>query len=87
MIFYEVSATFFETGFLCVALAVLEFILYTRLASNSEIYLLLPSRILGLQASVTKSPVLLVQSMDLLVTSVSWLLLILSKISGPVALF
>ena len=31
--------------------------------------------------------VLLVQSMDLLVTLVSWLLLILSKISGPVALF
>ena len=35
---------FFETGFLCIALAVLELILWTRLASNSEICLpLLPS--------------------------------------------
>jgi hypothetical protein len=35
---------FFETGFLCVALAVLELTLWTRLASNSEIaYLCLPS--------------------------------------------
>ena len=33
---------FFETGFLCVALAVLELTLYTRLASNSEIRLTLP---------------------------------------------
>ena len=33
---------FFETGFLCVALAVLEPTLQTRLASNSEIRLLLP---------------------------------------------
>jgi hypothetical protein len=33
---------FFETGFLYVALAVLELTLYTRLASNSEIHLLLP---------------------------------------------
>jgi hypothetical protein len=31
----------FETGFLCVALAVLELTLYTRLASNSEICLAL----------------------------------------------
>jgi hypothetical protein len=30
---------FFETGFLCVALAVLELTLWTRLASNSEIHL------------------------------------------------
>jgi hypothetical protein len=30
---------FFETGFLCVALAVLELTLWTRLASNSEIRL------------------------------------------------
>jgi hypothetical protein len=30
---------FLETGFLCVALAVLELTLYTRLASNSEIRL------------------------------------------------
>ena len=33
---------FFETGFLCVALAVLELTLWTRLASNSEIHLPLP---------------------------------------------
>ena len=33
----------FETGFLCVALAILEITLPTRLASNSEIRLLLPS--------------------------------------------
>jgi hypothetical protein len=32
---------FFETGFLCVALAVLELTLYIRLVSNSEIHLLL----------------------------------------------
>ena len=35
---------FFETGFLCVALAVLELTLWTRLASNSEIRLLLPPK-------------------------------------------
>jgi hypothetical protein len=33
---------FFETGFLCIALAVLELTLYTRLASNSGIRLPLP---------------------------------------------
>jgi hypothetical protein len=33
---------FFETGFLCVALAVLALTLYTRLTSNSEIRLPLP---------------------------------------------
>jgi hypothetical protein len=33
---------FFETGFLCIALAVLELNLKTRLASNSEIHLPLP---------------------------------------------
>ena len=33
---------FFETGFLCIALAVLELTLQTRLASNSEICLPLP---------------------------------------------
>jgi hypothetical protein len=33
---------FFETGFLCVALAFLELTLYTRPASNSEICLPLP---------------------------------------------
>jgi hypothetical protein len=32
----------FETGFLCIALAVLELTLYTRLASNPEIRLPLP---------------------------------------------
>jgi hypothetical protein len=35
---------FFETGFLCVALAVLELTLLTRLASNSEISLPLPPK-------------------------------------------
>jgi hypothetical protein len=34
----------FETGFLCVVLAVLELTLYTRLASNSEIRLPLPPK-------------------------------------------
>jgi hypothetical protein len=34
----------FETGFLCVALAVLELTLETRLASNSEIRLPLPPK-------------------------------------------
>ena len=34
----------FETGFLCVALAVLELTLQTRLASNSEIHLPLPPK-------------------------------------------
>jgi hypothetical protein len=33
---------FYKTGFACVALAVLELTLQTRLASNSEIYLPLP---------------------------------------------
>ena len=35
---------FFETGFLCIALAVLELTLLTRLASNSEIRLPLPPK-------------------------------------------
>jgi hypothetical protein len=35
---------FFETGFLCVDLAVLELTLYTSLASNSEICLPLPPK-------------------------------------------
>jgi hypothetical protein len=35
---------FSETGFLCVALAVLELTLQTRLASNSEIHLPLPPK-------------------------------------------
>jgi hypothetical protein len=34
----------FETGFLCVALAVLELTLQTRLALNSEIHLPLPPK-------------------------------------------
>jgi hypothetical protein len=34
----------FETGFLCIVLAVLELTLLTRLASNSEIYLPLPPK-------------------------------------------
>ena len=33
---------FFQTGFLCIALAALELTLYTRRASNSEIRLPLP---------------------------------------------
>jgi hypothetical protein len=33
-----------ETGFLCIALAVLELTLYTRLALNSEIRLPLPPK-------------------------------------------
>jgi hypothetical protein len=35
---------FSETGFLCIALDVLELTLWTRLASNSEIRLPLPSK-------------------------------------------
>jgi hypothetical protein len=35
---------FLETGFLCIALAVLELTLLTRLALNSEIRLPLPSK-------------------------------------------
>jgi hypothetical protein len=35
---------FFETGFLCIVLAVLELTLWTRLASNSEIHLPLPPK-------------------------------------------
>jgi cellobiose-specific phosphotransferase system component IIC len=35
---------FFETGFLCIVLAILEFILYTMLASNSEIHRPLPPK-------------------------------------------
>jgi hypothetical protein len=35
---------FFETGFLCGALAVLELTLQTRLSSNSEIYMPLPPK-------------------------------------------
>jgi hypothetical protein len=34
------SYWFFETGFLCAILAVLELTLWTKLALNSEIYLL-----------------------------------------------
>ena len=44
---------FFETGFLCIAVAVLELILQTRQASNSEICLPLLPRVLGLQACAT----------------------------------
>jgi hypothetical protein len=35
---------FFETGFLCIALAILELTLETRLVSNSEIRLPLPPK-------------------------------------------
>jgi hypothetical protein len=44
---------FYETGFLCVALAVLELTLKTRLVSNSEIRLPLPPGVLGLKACAT----------------------------------
>ena len=44
---------FFETGFLCIALAVLGTHSVDRLASNSEICLPLPPRVLGLQACAT----------------------------------
>ena len=43
-LFYFILFWFFETGFLCVALAVLEPTLYTRPASNSEIHLPLPPK-------------------------------------------
>ena len=44
VLFCFVFVLFFESGFLCVALAVLELTLKTRLASNSDIHLLcLPS--------------------------------------------
>jgi hypothetical protein len=43
-LFCFVLFCFFETGFLCVTLAVLELTLQTRLASNSEILLPLPSK-------------------------------------------
>ena len=46
---------FFETGFPCVALAVLELTLLTRLASNSEILLPLCPRVLGLQVCDTSA--------------------------------
>ena len=39
---------FFETGLLCIALVLLELTLLTTLASNSEIHLPLPPRVLGL---------------------------------------
>ena len=37
-----VCVLFFNSGFLCVALAILELILYTKLALNSKIFLALP---------------------------------------------
>ena len=39
---------FLETGLLCIALVLLELTLLTTLASNSEIHLPLPPRVLGL---------------------------------------
>ena len=43
-----------ETGFLCVTvLAILKLALYTRLASNTEIHLPLPPRVLGLKVCAT----------------------------------
>ena len=45
---------FFETGFLCIVLAVLELTLQTRLASNSEIHPpVSASQVLGLKACAT----------------------------------
>jgi hypothetical protein len=50
----EFHSFFFETGFLSVALAVLELGSIGRLASSSEFHLLLPSRrMLGLKAYTT----------------------------------
>ena len=47
---------FFETEFLCVALAVLKLILQTRLALNSETHLpALASQVLGLKACFTSA--------------------------------
>ena len=43
----------FESGFLCVTLAVLELTLYTRLASNSEIPPASVSRVVGLKVCAT----------------------------------
>ena len=49
--FYFIFFWFRETGFLCVALAVLELTLWTRLASNSQrSFLCLRSEVLGLKA-------------------------------------
>ena len=42
--FFYLFVLFFETGILCIALAVLELTLQTRLASNSEICLPLPPK-------------------------------------------
>jgi hypothetical protein len=42
--FFFFFLVFFETGFLCIVLAVLELTLWTRLASNSEIHLPLPPK-------------------------------------------
>ena len=42
LLFGFLFVLFFETRFLCIALAVLELTLYTRLALNSEIRLPLP---------------------------------------------
>jgi hypothetical protein len=42
IIFFGGGGWFFETGFLCIALAVLELTLESRLTSNSEIRLPLP---------------------------------------------
>jgi hypothetical protein len=41
-IFVVVLFCFLETGFFCIALAVLELTLYSRVALNSEIHLPLP---------------------------------------------
>ena len=55
MIFFFLGFGFWvlETGFLCVALAVLELTLWTRLVSNSEIYLPLPPKCWDLKACAT----------------------------------
>jgi hypothetical protein len=50
---------FFETGFLCVALTVLELTLYTRLASNSEIHHC-PAYFVALFCDRLSAPILLV---------------------------
>lgn len=53
----SLSLDYFETGFLCITMAVLKLVLYTRLTSNSEISLPLPPALhcitLGLKAWAT----------------------------------
>ena len=56
LFFCFVLFVFFKTGFLCVALAVLELTLQTRLSSNSEIHLPLPSKCWGMHHHCPAGP-------------------------------